>query len=58
MVYDGVMDMESMQITAKVPRELVERLDRFATEHRWSRATAIQALLEQGLPPEADSTAQ
>ena len=50
--------MESMQITAKVPRELVERLDRFATEHRWSRATAIQALLEQGLPPEADSTAQ
>lgn len=41
--------MESIQITARVPASLIPRLDRFAAEHHWSRSTAIQLLLDQGL---------
>ena len=41
--------MSSTQVTARLPDELVEQLDQFAGEHHWSRATAIQVLIEQGL---------
>ncbi len=41
--------MDSIQITARVPEELVTRIDKYAADHRWSRATAIQALIERGL---------
>jgi len=46
-MYSEVMD--SIQITARVPASLVARLDKFAAEHHWSRSTAIQLLLDQGL---------
>ena len=41
--------MDSVQITARVPPELVTRIDKYAAEHRWSRATAVQVLIERGL---------
>jgi predicted DNA-binding protein len=41
--------MDSIQITARVPRELVERLDRFAGRTHRSRAGSIELLLEKGL---------
>ena len=44
--------MDSTQITARVPTELVERLDKYAAEHRWSRAVAIRVLIERGLEQE------
>jgi hypothetical protein len=46
-MYNEVMD--SVQITARVQPGLVERIDKFAAEHRWSRAIAIQVLIERGL---------
>jgi metal-responsive CopG/Arc/MetJ family transcriptional regulator len=49
-MYSEVMD--SIQITARVPAGLVARLDKFAAEHHWSRSTAIQLLLDQGLDEE------
>jgi metal-responsive CopG/Arc/MetJ family transcriptional regulator len=32
-----------------MPDELVRQLDEFAEDHRWSRATAVKVLVEQGL---------
>ena len=41
--------MDSTQITARAPQELVRRLDRFAEETHRTRAGAILLFLEQGL---------
>jgi predicted transcriptional regulator len=41
--------MDSTQITARAPQELVKRLDRFAEETHRTRAGAILLFLEQGL---------
>jgi len=41
--------MGSVQITARVPESLVTRIDKYATEHRWSRAGAVNSLLEYAL---------
>jgi predicted transcriptional regulator len=49
-MYNEVMD--SIQITARAPRELIERLDRFAARTHRSRAGAIEWLLERGLDEE------
>jgi metal-responsive CopG/Arc/MetJ family transcriptional regulator len=40
------MDMESFQISAKIPRDLVEWIDAYAEQHHWSRANAIKVILE------------
>ena len=51
-VYHEVMD--SIQITARVSPELVARIDKYAADHRWSRAAAIQVLIERGLEQEKE----
>ena len=38
------------RVTVTIPADLVPRLDRYAAEHRWSRSTAVTALIEEGLP--------
>ena len=45
---------DTIQITARLPREAVARLDRYAAGRRWSRAVAIRALIEQGLEAEQE----
>jgi hypothetical protein len=42
----------TQQVTAVLPRDLVARLDAYATERRWSRSVAIAALVEDGLARE------
>jgi len=44
--------MDTVQLTARIPGELAAQLDAYAAEHRWSRAKAIQALIERGLEQE------
>ena len=56
MMYDEVM--ESIQITARVPRELADRLDRFADRTHRSRAGAIEFFLEQGLDREEEDSSK
>lgn len=46
--------MDSTQITARVPTELVKRLDKYAAQHHWSRAVAIRLLIEHGLEQEQE----
>jgi hypothetical protein len=45
---------DTIQITARVPRDTVAQLDRYAAGRRWSRAVAIRALIEQGLEREQE----
>lgn len=45
------------RLTVTIPADLVPRLDRYAAEHRWSRSTAVTALIEEGLPAEQDQDA-
>ena len=42
------------RLTVTIPADLVPRLDRYAADHRWSRSTAVTALIEEGLPAEQD----
>ena len=46
--------MDSVQITARLPEELVAWLDKFAAEHHWSRATAVRVLIERGRGQEGE----
>jgi predicted transcriptional regulator len=39
---------------ARIPDELAVRLDEYAAQRRWSRAIAIQALIEQALEQEKE----
>jgi len=43
------MNVRTERITVNLPPDLLERLDRFAEEHRWTRSTAVAVLIEQGL---------
>ena len=43
------------RITVNLTPSLIERLDRFAAGHRWSRSTAVAILIEQGLPVEDEA---
>jgi metal-responsive CopG/Arc/MetJ family transcriptional regulator len=37
------------RITVNLTPELIEQLDRFAEQHRWTRSTAAAILIERGL---------
>ena len=37
------------RFTVNLTPELMERLDRFAEQHRWTRSTAVAVLIERGL---------
>lgn len=40
--------------TARLPEELVKIIDEYAEKNRWSRTTAVRALLEDTLKDERD----
>jgi hypothetical protein len=39
----------AVRITVTLPESVVQTLDEYAEQHRWSRSTAAAVLLEQGL---------
>jgi metal-responsive CopG/Arc/MetJ family transcriptional regulator len=41
------------RITVNLTLELIQRLDRFAEQHRWTRSTAAAILIEQGVAEDA-----
>ena len=42
-------ERRSEKISVSLTPTLLARLDAYATEHRWSKSTAIEVLIERGL---------
>lgn len=49
------MNVRTERITVNLAPDLLEQLDRFAEQHRWTRSTAAAVLIEQGLAQEEPS---
>jgi predicted transcriptional regulator len=46
---------ELITVYGKIPKELAERLDRFAEERRWSRAQMVAYCIEQFVEGQAEA---
>lgn len=46
---EAVSEMRSEKITVLLTPSVTEMLDAYRAEHRWTRSTAIAALVEEGL---------
>jgi metal-responsive CopG/Arc/MetJ family transcriptional regulator len=42
-------ETRTRRFSISLPPTLADRLDRYAEDHRWSRSTAIEVLVEKGL---------
>jgi hypothetical protein len=51
------MDDEKPRISVALSASVLERLDKYAGEHRWSRSTAAAVLIERALSGEQGSQA-
>ena len=49
-----VSEMRTEKITVLLTPTVVERLDAYRAQRRWTRSTAIAALVEEGLSYESD----
>jgi metal-responsive CopG/Arc/MetJ family transcriptional regulator len=49
---DGVSELRTEKVSVTVTPSLLERLDAYRDPRRWSRSTAIAALIEEGLDQE------
>ena len=56
MYSDAVSEMRTAKITVLLAPSVVELLDAYRAQRRWTRSTAIAALVEQGLAREAAGT--
>ena len=50
-------ELRTEKITVTVTPTMLARLDAYRDRHRWSRSTAIAALVEDGLDREQESEA-
>ncbi len=54
MYADAVTEMRTAKVTVLFAPSVLERLDAYRAERRWTRSTAIAALVEEGLGRHAD----
>ncbi len=58
-MYAGrVTEMRTAKLTVLLTPTVLERLDTYRDSRRWTRSTAIAALVEEGLRREAEDTNQ
>ena len=56
MYRESVSALRTAKITVLLDPRVVDRLDAYRAERRWTRSTAIAALVEEGLSREPDTT--